>query len=399
MALDYVEFTVYSDECDAFGHLNQASFLSLFERARWEMVFRGVGKDLFSASGVWPVVRKTTIEYLGQALPGDRLRFDQLVTGLGNTSFTMQQSATQAATGQPIATVELLFVCVNSAGKPVPVPDTFRQIYAATTQAHPVSVNGVRLAVEDVGNGPAVLFVHGYPLGRYIWRHQVDHLSGWRRISPDLRGLGQSSPGRGPGRLETYTDDLIALLDRLEIPQVVACGLSMGGYVAFDLARRYRNRLNGLILAATRAEPDTPEGKKGREAAIALAGCAGARAIAETMGPKLFAAESIERAPELVASVRDRMAATTVPGIVQALEAMRDRSDSRPLLPDLAGLPTLVISGAADLLMPAEGMRAMAAAIPGSIYHSIEGAGHLVPLERAEETTAVIAAFLGGLSR
>ncbi|HTO72729.1 MAG TPA: alpha/beta fold hydrolase, partial [Gemmatimonadales bacterium] len=366
---------------------------------RWEMVFRGVGKDLFTTAGVWPAVRKTTIEYLGQALPGDRLRFDQLVTGIGKTSFTMQQSATQAATGQLVATIELLFVCVNNAGKPVPVPDSFRQIYAVATQAHPVNANGVRLAVEDKGEGPTILFVHGYPLGRYIWRHQVDHLSGWRRINPDLRGLGQSSIGRGPGRIETYADDLVALLDRLEIPQAVVCGLSMGGYVALDLARRYRNRLSGLILMATRAEPDTPDGKQGREAAMELAGRSGARAIGENMIPKLFAADASDRIPDVVALVREHIDATTIPGIVQALEALRDRSDSRPLLPSLGGLPTLVVSGASDRLMPAEGMKAMAAIIPGAVYQSIEGAGHLPPLERAEESTAAIATFLGGISR
>src|SRR5882672_2562897 len=131
MPLPFVEFTVYSDECDAYGHLNQASFLSLFERARWEMLFRGVGMNLFTAAGIWPAVRRTTIEYISQALPGDRLRFDQVVSAVGRTSFTMRQSASHAASGRLVATVELVFVCVNPAGRPVPVPDQFREIVAA----------------------------------------------------------------------------------------------------------------------------------------------------------------------------------------------------------------------------------------------------------------------------
>lgn len=398
MPLPFVEFTVYSDECDAYGHLNQASFLSLFERARWEMLFRGAGMQLFTAAGIWPAVRRTTIEYISQALPGERLRFDQVVSAVGNTSFTVRQSATHAATGRLAATVELVFVCVNPAGKPVRVPEQFREIVATTTQAHPVTVNGVRLAVETVGEGPAILFVHGYPLGRYLWRHQVDHLTGWRRINPDLRGLGQSSLDQGPGRLERYGDDLIALLDSLEVPRVVVCGLSMGGYIALDLARRYRDRLAGLILVATRAEPDSAEGRKGREAAIELAGRGGAAAIAESMLPRLFAPDAHERLPELMADVREQIAATTVPGIIQALEAMRDRPDSRPLLPGIGGLPTLVLNGAADKLMPADGMKALAALIPGAVYQSIEGAGHLPPLERPAETTVAIAGFLGRIA-
>src|SRR5687768_11279397 len=83
--------TVYPDECDAFGHLNQASFLSLFERARWEMLRAGPGMDLFDRTGAWPAVRKTVIEYHASAFPGDVLRFEQDLTHVGRTSFTMRQ--------------------------------------------------------------------------------------------------------------------------------------------------------------------------------------------------------------------------------------------------------------------------------------------------------------------
>ena len=88
-----IDLTVYPDECDAFGHLNQASFLSLFERARWEMLVRGPGIDVFTRAGAWPAVRKTVIDYHAAAFPGDVLRFHQAVTHHGRTSFTMRQTA------------------------------------------------------------------------------------------------------------------------------------------------------------------------------------------------------------------------------------------------------------------------------------------------------------------
>ena len=88
-----VDLTVYPDECDAFGHLNQASFLSLFERARWEVLAHGPGMDVFSRAGAWPAVRKTTIDYHLGALPGDVLRFHQALTHVGRTSFIMRQTA------------------------------------------------------------------------------------------------------------------------------------------------------------------------------------------------------------------------------------------------------------------------------------------------------------------
>ena len=62
-ALPTVDLTVYPFECDAFGHLNEASFLALFERARWDALAKGPGMDLFKRNRVWPAVRKATVDY------------------------------------------------------------------------------------------------------------------------------------------------------------------------------------------------------------------------------------------------------------------------------------------------------------------------------------------------
>jgi pimeloyl-ACP methyl ester carboxylesterase len=86
-----------------------------------------------------------------------------------------------------------------------------------------------------------------------------------------------------------------------------------------------------------------------------------------------------------------------VPGIVGALGAMRDRPDSTALLPDLAGLPTLVVVGEDDALTPPVAARAMAEAIPEARLAVIPGAGHFPPLERPAETTRVLREFLDTL--
>ena len=67
-----VSLTVFPDDCDAFGHLNQAAFLTLFERARWQALAFGPGMDLFQRAGVWPAVRRATIDYHAPASPGPR---------------------------------------------------------------------------------------------------------------------------------------------------------------------------------------------------------------------------------------------------------------------------------------------------------------------------------------
>jgi 3-oxoadipate enol-lactonase len=392
-----IDLTVYPDECDAFGHLNQASFLSLFERARWEMLVRGPGIDVFTRAGAWPAVRKTVIDYHAAAFPGDVLRFHQALTHHGRTSFTMRQTARRMRDDVLIATAEFVFVCINREGRPIPVPAEFGEFMharPASGGAQRLTVNGVSLAVETRGEGPAILFVHGYPFDRTIWREQIDALEGYRRIAPDLRGMGESdAPDLGYG-MAMYADDLAALLDTLGVDDVVLCGLSMGGYVIFEFLRRWRSRVRGLILIDTRAEADGAEARRARDTMAAAARESGAEAVAEAMLPKVLSAASLEHDAATAERIRGIMAATPVAGLVGALAAMRDRHDSTGLLPTLGGLPTLIIVGEEDTITPPDTARRMATAIPGARLVVIPGAAHVPPVEQPAETTSVIREFL-----
>jgi 3-oxoadipate enol-lactonase len=396
-----IDMTVYPDECDAFGHLNQASFLSLFERARWEMLARGPGMDVFTRAGAWPAVRKTTVDYHMAAFPGDVLRFNQALVHHGRTSFTMRQTARRVKDDTLISTAEFVFVCIDRDGKPVAVPPEVGRFMNARPSSSGetlrLTVNGVSLAVEVRGEGPPVLFVHGYPLDRTLWQHQLGALTGFRRIAPDLRGLGLSDAPDLGYSMATYADDLAALLDALHADQVVLCGLSMGGYIALEFARRYRTRLRGLILMSTRAEADNPEVRKAREVAMQVARERGAGAIAAQMVTKLFAPGAAESMPQVVERVRQMMEAAPVKGITGALAAMRDRPDSTPTLSELEGLPTLVVVGDQDQVIPPAVGREMAGAIPSATLSIIPGAGHLAPVEQPIATTRVLAEFLQSL--
>jgi 3-oxoadipate enol-lactonase len=393
-----IDLTVYPDECDAFGHLNQASFLSLFERARWEMLARGPGMDVFTRAGTWPAVRKTVAEYHAAAFPGDVLRFEQTLTHRGRTSFTMRQTARRIRDDMLIATADFVFVCVDSAGRPIPVPAEFGSFMDAHRSdggdLRRVMVNGVNLAVEVRGEGPAMLFVHGYPLDHTIWADQIAGLDGYRRIAPDLRGMGRSdAPDLGYG-IGIYAADLAALLDALGVDDVVLCGFSMGGYIAFEFLRRWRSRVRALVLVSTRAEADTAEGRRARDAAAALARESGAEAIADGMVGKMLTPATVASSPELARHVRGLMAALPVSGIIGALSAMRDRPDSMGMLPMLEGMPVLVIVGAEDQLTPPDRAQAMADAIPGARLEVIPGAAHLSVMEKPGEVTAAIRRFV-----
>ena len=389
-----VDLTVYPDDCDAFGHLNQASFLTLFERARWEMLARGPGMDVFSRHGIWPALRKTVIDYHVPALPGDVLRFQTALTHQGRSSFVLRQTARRTRGDELVATAELVFVCIDRAGRPVPVPEEIgRSLAGATESTERLMVNGVSLAVEVHGDGPAILFIHGFPLDRTLWRDQLSGLTGWRRIAPDLRGMGRSDAPDLGYSMATYASDLAALLDALDVDRVVLCGLSMGGYVAFEFLRRWPRRVAGLILMDTRAEADTPEGKRGREQMIAMTREQGAGVVANAMLPRLLAADTPPESP-VRAHVQKMVEGTPVAGLVGALGAIRDRPDSTALLAALRGLPTLALVGAEDVITPPDVVRAMAERIPGAEFEIVAGAGHLPPVEQPAATTDRLRRFL-----
>jgi pimeloyl-ACP methyl ester carboxylesterase/acyl-CoA thioesterase FadM len=401
VAVAPVELAVYPDDCDAFGHLNQASLLTLFERARWEALAAGPGADAFQKNGVWPALRKATVEYLRQVFPGERLRFDLVLTHHGHTSFALRQSAWKTGADELAATADFVFVCIGREGKPVAVPPEVSRFLGARSAlrsgaTQQVTVRGISMAVDVTGDGPSVLFVHGFPLDRTLWRPLVSTLTGWRRVAPDLRGMGLSDAPETDYTIAEYADDLVALLDALHIERAIVCGLSMGGYVAFDLVRRYPDRVQGLVLVNTRASADDADGRARRDAMIARVRRDGTGFLADDMVPKLLAATSIETMPDVVRQVSAMATGSPPGGIVGALAAMRDRPDSRDLLPRIA-LPTLVIAGSNDQMIPTAEGRAMATAIPHAHFAVIPSAGHLAPLEQPVNTSRVIREFLESL--
>lgn len=396
-----VELLVYPDDCDAYGHLNQAGFLRLFERARWSLLARGPGMDLFERHGVWPAVRKATVEFLRQVHPGDVLRFEMEVAGWGETSFTLRQRARKVGDDGFAAESEIVFVTIGRDGRPVPIPLDVARFFGvrasrSTGVSRQYTVRGIAMTADVAGDGPAVLLVHGFPLDRSMWRRVASGLTGWRRIAPDLRGFGISEAPASGYSMTEYADDLAALLDAVHAESVVLCGFSMGGYVAFELLRRHPDRVRALVLANTRATPDDLAGREKRDAMIARIRRDGPGFLADDMLPRLLAPTSLTTMPDVVREVRGMMGVHTAAGLVGALEAMRDRPSAVALLPSIA-VPTLVLHGSDDQLIPLAEARAMAAAIPGAQLAVIPGAGHLAPVEQPVNSGRVIREFLDAL--
>lgn len=255
-------------------------------------------------------------------------------------------------------------------------------------------INGTELAFSDQGRGTPVVFLHACPLSREMWTPQVRALAReCRIITIDLRGHGESGTVRGPLSLDDFADDAAALLDHLSLPQAVFVGLSMGGYTLFALYRRHAARIKGLILADTKAQADTPEGREGRFAMIRTAEEKGAKAIADLMLPKLLSPHSLRHRPDLTQSLTRIIEQNPVTTITADLRAMAERPDSVPLLRTIA-CPTLVIVGELDQGTPPADAEVMAEGIRGARLTIIPNAGHLSNLEAPDLFNAAVSEFL-----
>ena len=262
-----------------------------------------------------------------------------------------------------------------------------------------VPAGEVELAVEVRGEGLPVLFVHGFPFDRTLWRHQLATLSRARRIAFDLRGVGGSGvpPGGDGYSLSRYADDLVAVLDAVGVGEAVLCGLSMGGYVIFELLRRHPARVKAMILADTKPQADSAEAKRGREELTQVAEREGPDAVIERLLPRLLAPATQATQPEVAGQVREMGRRWSLPGLVGALRVLRDRPDSTETLRGVR-VPTLVLVGSDDEIAPPDTARAMAQLIPGAECHVVPAAGHLAPLEQPEATNRWLDAFLRALA-
>ncbi len=194
-------------------------------------------------------------------------------------------------------------------------------------------VNGMTLAFNDQGSGFPLVFLHAFPLNRGMWTEQENALSSqFRVMTIDLRGHGESDAPLWHYTLDQAADDVCGLLDHLSIKQAVFVGLSMGGYILFAFYRKYAERVKGMVLADTRAQADTEDGKRARFEMAQIAYKRGSSAIADIMIPKLLSPGTIQTRPELVQRVRGMIEGNQVSGIAGDLMAMAQRPDSVPFL-------------------------------------------------------------------
>ena len=273
---------------------------------------------------------------------------------------------------------------------------------------HPANTPPATISYHELGSGPALVLLHGFPLDGTMWADVAEILSQqWRVIVPDLRGFGESPwPAEQPPRsaddvtsgkvtwtVAAMAADVEGLLLAMQINEpIVLAGLSMGGYIAMQFALRYPARLRGLILADTRAAADTDEARAGRLKTAERVFKDGPAFVAETMIPKLFAADTIARSPALIAQYHELITKTNPSTVAAAALALGSRPDVTHELEQIH-VPSLCIAGSEDAISPAKEMIAWSAELPRGRFVEIPGAGHMSPVEQPESFAAAVNAW------
>ncbi len=248
-------------------------------------------------------------------------------------------------------------------------------------------IDGVSMRWLESGTGWPVVLLHAFPVTADMWRPQLVSVpEGYRFIAPEL------CPRANEG-MDGYARNVGALLDALAIDTAAIGGLSMGGYVTFALYRLLPRRFSHIVLADTRPQADTADGRARRRTLRTLLADAGPRAVADLMLPRLLSDRARRDQPDVVRSVRSMIETQPRAALDSAIAAMMDRPDSTS---DLAGIgvPALLVSGEYDEVTPPEVARAMEQSIPRSRTVVILEAGHLSNLERPDVFSRVLHDFL-----
>jgi pimeloyl-ACP methyl ester carboxylesterase len=256
-------------------------------------------------------------------------------------------------------------------------------------------VRGIDTAYIDVGTGPVVLLLHGFPFDKSMWSVQFEALTaaGLRAVVPDLRGLGETELRGEISTMDDMARDAAALLDHLQIDRAIVCGLSMGGYVAFELVHQFPSRVHALVLAGTRAPADNEQERAGREQQVQTMLRAGMVPISIASLPKLLAEQTRAERPDVVKRVRAIITRSDPKGAAAAQRGMAQRRDYTD---DLAHIksPTLIIVGGEDPIRPVADAKFMHERIPNSRLEIIEDAAHMTNMEQPEEFNRVMLDFV-----
>ena len=245
-----------------------------------------------------------------------------------------------------------------------------------------------------LGDGPSVVLLHPFPANHEFWMPVADELSSrCRLILPDLRGHGESEVGEGPATMAKHAADLVRIMDDAKVRRAPLIGVSIGGYILFEVWRKHRERVAALGLCNTKAPADNAEGRAGRLQAANDVLERGTEPFLQSMVARVLAKTTQETRPDLIQGALRMMRQMSPEDIAQVQRGMAERPDSIATLKTI-NVPTLLVTGDEDVFTGINEAELMRQHIAGSQLRVIAKAGHYSPWEQPAEAARLLRQFL-----
>jgi 3-oxoadipate enol-lactonase len=258
--------------------------------------------------------------------------------------------------------------------------------------------NAVSYTDQGRENAPTIIFVHGFPLDKSMWKKQVESLEAqYRVITYDIRGHGNSESGDVDFSIDLFAEDLICLMDTLKINKAAICGLSMGGYIALNAILNHPQRFSALVLCDTNCFADSPEASEKRMKTIGSIRERGVEVYADMSINNLFAPNSLVTRKEETTAVKAMIMNTNEQSLAKTLVALASRDETCTKLSEI-NVPVLIMVGDQDIVTPPENAQFIHENINGSLLVVLEKAGHLSNLENPEQFNNQLNWFLSTLN-
>lgn len=226
-----------------------------------------------------------------------------------------------------------------------------------------------------------IIFIHGFPFNKNTWQPQMeampDHV---QAIAVDVRGHGRSTMGHGYFSMDVFAKDLLVFIKKLELEQVVLCGVSMGGYIALRAIEIAPNLISGLILSDTHAQADDNIAKQKRFDTIQAVLRHGKRVFSINFMENVLSERSRRDQPAVVELIKQCIRRNELRSICSTLLALASRTDTTESLGNI-NVPVLVVRGAEDGITSRQQADILTERIPNAAYVEIPHCGHLPNLE------------------
>ena len=228
-----------------------------------------------------------------------------------------------------------------------------------------------------------------------MWFPQLSYFltCGYRVIAPDMSGYGGTPFVRENYSVGSMSDDVMNLIKYLKIEKPVVVGISMGGYIALDICERNPELLGAIVLSNTKAEADTEDIKKRRQAQIEVLKQKGVREFVKESAPRRLSKKTLGEKPWVLDAITLLNMTVNLDVLIATLQAMLEKKDNTPSLSKIK-IPTLITYGTDDQLIPKTAAPAMHKAISHSEIVPIEGTAHVSNLEDPAQYNIALKQFL-----